>query len=250
MPARLTAFHTGKYGCALLLEGPGGHSVETELHLVSEASATTAKVIYSKRFVLDGGDSEQPPPVDGALWFSVIDVIVGGEPELVFTFIDPHGEPSGTMVLDINGGRATELGAASALREEAARRLRSGRRSFPRPIAEALVRLDPESTSARLTLLDAVDAPTSAEWWGFYPPGTNDFIALHGAYYARHAAASDRAALAALPSLASFLARWSLTPEQLGEQSDPLVPPSGLWGRAYFLESTDVSTAFSYFRLE
>jgi hypothetical protein len=250
MATRLTAFRTEKKGCAVLVEGPGGSTVQAELHVVSEATSATPKVIYGKRFVLDGGDGDEPPPVDGALWFSVIDVIVGGEPELVFTFIDPRGEPRGTMVLDINGGRATELGEAGALRQEAAQRLRSGRRSLPRSLAEALVRLEPESTKARRTLLEAVDTPTSAEWWGFYPPGSNDFIGLHSAYIARHATAQELAALAAVPNVASFLARWSLTPEQLGEQSEPLVPPSGLWGRAHFLESTDVSTAFSYFRLE
>lgn len=247
--SRLTAFRTGTRGCVLLLEGAGGHYVEAELHLISGVPPASASVVYSRRYVLDAGDVDDPPPVDGALWFSVLDVVAGGEPEVVFTFVDPQGEPRSTTVLDINHGLARELGPATSLRAAAASRLRAGQRSLSRHLAEAWVRLEPDSVPARLALLGAVDVSTSSEWWGFYPPGSNAFVALHGAYAARHSTSQVRATLAAVPAVSDFLARWSLTAAELGVESEPLVPPSGLWGRAHFLGSPDVSTSFSYFRL-
>jgi hypothetical protein len=247
---RLSAFRTGKHGCALLVEDRGGNRVQGELYVLFGAAATEVRVIYKKRFVQDPGDVEDAPSPDGALWLSVIDVIAGGEPELVLTFIDPLGEPGETLVLDINGGRVKELGAARPERAEAAGRLGSRRGQLTRSVTEALVRLEPESVSARLSLLDATDALTSSQWWGFFPPGSNNFIALHGAYYARHAAARARPALSSSPRVAAFLARWGLTPDELGSQSEPLIPPSALWGRARFVETSDVSTVLGYFRLE
>jgi hypothetical protein len=247
---RLTPFALGSKGCALLLEDAGTNAVQAELHLLWGASALGAAIIYSKAFVLDGGDGDAPLRVNGALSFSVIDVIVGAEPELVLTWVDPWGEPSDTQVLEIDAGRVRSLGAAKAEREAAALRLGSNRTPLTRPIAEALVRLQPEKTAPRLALLAAADVETQAEWWGFYPPGSNEFIALHGAYYARHVDATARTLLAKLPRVASFLARWNLTTDDLATQREPLIPPSPLWGRASFLEPSDASTSFSYFRLQ
>jgi hypothetical protein len=207
-------------------------------------------VIYSRGFVLDAGEAEDAAPADGALWLSVVDVNGDGAPELLQTFIDPRGEPLATRVIDVSAGHARELGSADAAREGAARRLRS---RFPVPrrnVAEALVRLEPESVSARLALLSAVDALSSSQWWGFYSPGGNNFVALHAGYCARHGNAAELAALGRIPSVAAFLARWSLTTEQLGSHTDPVVPPNALWGRAFFLDPEDASTAFSFFRLK
>jgi hypothetical protein len=160
------------------------------------------------------------------------------------------GEPLGTEVLEMTAGHVKSLGVAKAAREAAALRLRSSQGPLPRPIAEALMRLQPEEPSARLALLAAVKVQTQSQWWGFYPPGSNDFIALHSAHYARHVDAKARAALTKLPNVASFLARWTLTTEELATQTEPLIPPSPLWGRAPFIDQGDTSTMFSYFRLQ
>lgn len=246
---RVTALHTAKSGCALLLEELGGNAVEAELHLLWGATATNTSIIYSKHYILDGGDVEEPPPVDGALSLSVIDVVEGGEPELVLTWVDPLGEPQSTEVLEIGAGQVKSLGDAKTLRDGAAKRLRSKQASLTRPIAEALARLQPDLPSARLALLGAPNVPTPSEWWGFYAPDSNEFIAMHSAYYARHADLKSRAALAKVPSVARFLARWTLTTEELATQTEPLIPPGPLWGRAPFLEPSDASTVLSYFRL-
>lgn len=245
---RVTAFRTTERGAAVLLEQLG-NTTEAELHLVSGATRGELQVVYGKRFVQDGGDAEDAPTADGALWFSVIDVVPGGEPELVLTLIDPHGEPGKTEVLELDGAGVTELGPAEGLRKRAAERLRTGEQVLSRATAEALVRLEPPSSPARLALLTAPDRASSAEWWGFYPPGANNFIALHAVFFARHTDSAAHAALAKVPAVAAFLARWSLTPDQLAAESQPLVPPSSLWGRAHFVETPETSTAFSYFRL-
>jgi tetratricopeptide (TPR) repeat protein len=235
----------------VFLEHPGGHSADAAILLVNWQSLLDAKVRYQKRFIQDAGDADEPPPADGAMWLTVLNLDSSPEPELVLTFLDPFGEPSHTNVLKLDGGVVTELGPAQALRQQATTNLQKDAHYSASVVAEARVRLDPESIPARLDLLRAAaSSPTDVgAYWGLHPVGSNDHTALHAAFVARHAP-SRRTALARVPIVAAFLRHWRLSVDELASNDNPLLPPTGLWARAAFLQGPTESMALGYFNVD
>jgi hypothetical protein len=198
--------------------------------------------------VLDSGESEAPPPTDGALSVTVVDLQGDAQPELVLSLLSSYdATPERTWVLKLTPKGVQSLGAATALRRAAAVRLRQDRPPVSRHLAELLLRLEPKSQRARFELLAATrELPAQPNWWGFYAPGSNNDLALHATVFAHKAAPTELRLLDGLPLVARWLTRKGLTVEDLAQTTDPLLPLS-LWGSANTLEPSQDTKVFSYF---
>ncbi len=256
---RVPAGASGTTWSALLPWTPGyaliydehviGHGAEARW-LVVRRQGNQLKTLHSENFILDGGDSDEPPPPDGPLWLSVIDVQGDPTPELIATHLESQsGDPRFTVVYALEQDKLRRVSVAPQLEQRAAS-IRRSMRAGDRGAAEAVVRLLPEDEDARLQLLQMIRRPPAPGhlWVGFFPPGSNNDIALHASHWARrHGQSPKLNRLAVIPALNHWLKKHHLSLEQLAQSYEPLLPATGLWSRASYLEDPLGTTGLGYF---